>query len=172
MSTASPAKRTYFLLLSPYERRGIRFVRLKSPSVLSWFQRAWSKAAEGEGLWGAELRGRVYGFGSLFDAIVEERLKPPRTEAELIPLLEQHIYYERDIEVEPHFVHVETDDDEVDIEYFFFDDDFLRTPDAIDRLPDPRDRRHEAADDEEIEEDAEGDDEDKYAAFIRQFTEE
>ncbi len=45
------------------------------------------------------------------------------------------MYCERDIDADGHFVHVETNDDEVDLEDFFFGDQFLREPDVLDRLP-------------------------------------
>jgi hypothetical protein len=125
--------RSYFLLLSRDEPAGRRFVQLRAPSVLAWFQRMWSAGAP----WKSDLGGYVYGFGKLFDAIEEHRLARPASDEALRPLLEKHIYFEQKIEVEPHFVHVETDDDEVKVEYYFFDDAFLGTPDALDRLPGP-----------------------------------
>jgi hypothetical protein len=82
-----------------------------------------------------DLKGEVYGLGSLFEKVAERRVPAPTRDTELAPLLEKYMYYERDIEAEEHFVHVETDDDEVDLEYFFFDDHFLGAPDALDRLP-------------------------------------
>jgi hypothetical protein len=54
-------------------------------------------------------------------------------DTEMLRLLEDYIYYERDIEVESHFLHVETDDDEVDVEYYFFDDEFLKSPEAFEK---------------------------------------
>lgn len=126
-------RRTYFLLLSRGEPRGRRFVRLRSPSVLAWFQRNW--ATGDDGAYVDELKGEVYGLGSLFEKVAEGGVPAPTTASELPPLLEMYLYYERDIEAEEHFVHVETDDDEVDVEYFFFDDHFLRQPDALERLP-------------------------------------
>jgi hypothetical protein len=160
---------TYFLLLSPNERGGRRFVRLKAPTVLTWFQRGWRACERGED-WGADLRGHVYGLGTFFDMIEEQQLQFPSSEEELVPLLEAHIYYEKDIEAEPHFVHVETDDDEVDIEYFFFDDQFLKSPGALDRLP-PLERRAHDDEDEQLE-DADENADDAYAMFIRKLTDE
>ena len=125
--------RTYFLLLSPHEPRGRRFVRSKSPSVLAWFQQYWSSGDHA--CYRDELKGDVYGLGSLIDKVAEFGVPAPIRGTELPPLLEKYMYYERNIEAEEHFVHVETDDDEVDLEYFFFDDFFLREPDALERLP-------------------------------------
>lgn len=128
---------SYFLLVSYDEPRGRRFVRLAAPTVLAWFQQAWRRAPEGRDHWSSELRGEVYGLGSLFDNIVEHSLEVPADDAALDSLLEKHLYYEDGFEAEPHFVHVETNDDEGSVEYFFFDDEFLQEPDAHDRLPDP-----------------------------------
>jgi hypothetical protein len=162
----APKTSAYLLVVSPNERGGRRFVRLKSPTVLGWFQRAWREAQRGAE-WDTDLGGYVYGLGHLFDAIAEEGLECPASDDELIPLLEQHIYYENDIEAEAHFVHVETNDDEVDIEYFFFDDDFLKPLAAIDRLPSPE-RPRADDDDESAGDDDEGD---AYARFVRKLLE-
>ncbi len=133
-----PRPRTYFLIVSKAEPRGRRFVRLDAPSVLAWFQRNWTL---GRGGFVEELRGEVYGLDQLFEDVEIEKIAAPKTDEELVPLLEKHIYFEGDIEAEPHFVHVETDDDEVEIAYFFFDDTFLDDPDCLDRLPNPGRRR-------------------------------
>ncbi len=125
---------TYLLLVSEDEPRGRRFVRLDAPSVLAWFQRAWTRLQDAEVFW-TELKGDVYGLDALFEKVAELGVPAPKSEAELAVLLEKHVYYERDIEIEEHFVHVETDDDENDIEYFLFDDAFLETEGARDRLP-------------------------------------
>lgn len=129
-------RRTYLLLISPTEPRGRRFVRLDAPSVLAWFQKSWSLLADGDAFREA-LGGRVYGLDSLFEKVAEDSVPAPTSCREMATLLERYVYYERDIEVEDHFVHVETDDDEVDVEYFLFDDDFLASEGALDRLPRP-----------------------------------
>ncbi len=145
---------TYFLLVSRDEPSGRRFVPLRAPNVLAWFQRVWT-ATSPQPQWRADLGGYVYGFGKLFEAIEEQRLPRPATADELLPLLKEHIYYARDIVAEPHFIHVETDDDEVDIEYYFFDETFLKSPEAFDRLPTP----HRSIDEDDHPKDA-------YAAFF------
>lgn len=107
--------------------------------------------------------GDVYGLDSLFDSIDELGLECPTSYEELLPLLEEHIYYENDFEAEPHFVHVETNDDEVDIEYFFFDDVYLRSPEALGRLPSAE--RDVMDEDEDF--DGDNEEEDGYARFLR-----
>ena len=156
---AAPS-RTYFLLVSTSEPSGRRFVQLRAPSVLAWFQRVWSTGSEH---WRSELHGHVYGLSKLVDMIDELKLPRPSSDAELAPLLDEHIYYERNLVAEPHFVHVQTDDDEVDVDYFFFDDAFLRTAEAGDRLPSPDVGRSALLGGE--------DHDDAYAALIRHLGE-
>jgi hypothetical protein len=138
----------YLLLVSPREPRGRRFVRLRAPTVLAWFQRVWRPARDGAPAWRDDLHGDVYGLDALFDAIAEHGLACPTTDDELGALLGEHVYFERELEAEPHFVHVETDDDEDDLEYFFFDDVFLAGEDAAERLPDPASLAGDDGDDE------------------------
>lgn len=156
---------TYFLLLSPYEARGRRFARLDAPSVLAWFQRVWRRALDGDASSDDDLGGYVEGFDHLLDAVREERVPLPHTCADLESALERHLYYERDLEVRDHFVRVETDDDEVKIEYFFFDDAFVASDDALDALPHPDAPGGLPEADDLAPDDASEDDD--YAAFIR-----
>lgn len=152
-----PVNHTYFLLVSRSEPTGRRFVTLRAPNVLAWFQRVWPTPAAH---WRAELHGFAYGLHKLVDMIDELKLPRPTTSAELAPLLEAHIDYERGLEAESHFIHVETDDDEVDVDYYFFDDEFLQTPDALDRLPSAEAGRSVAQGDDEAD--------DAYAALLRE----
>jgi uncharacterized protein (TIGR02996 family) len=68
----------------------------------------------------------IYGFGSLFLAIAEHSLAPPKTSRELIQLLHDYLYVEGELLAEPHAIQVLTDDDELQMAYYFFDDDFLK----------------------------------------------
>jgi hypothetical protein len=130
---ARPA-RTYLLLVSPNEPRGRRFVRLNAPSVLQWFQQAWTRLNDLH-VFREELNGDVYGLDSLFAKIAELKVSAPTSAQDMKGLLEKYVYYERNIEVSAHLVHVETDDDEVDTEYFIFDETFLEGDDARELLP-------------------------------------
>lgn len=129
----------YFLHLSDDTKY---FVELSAPSVHAWFRPLLQAAADGEpwfemSQWLA-LGDAPYGLGVLFDRVFDEGCHIPSQVAKLQELLRQKIYAEKDLVVEPHFVHVETDDDEgTDIEYYFFDDHFLSESDAHLRLPDP-----------------------------------
>jgi hypothetical protein len=123
----------YILLLSSYERRGRRFLRLSGATVLEWFRLHWDgtpqTTADGQAL------ERAYGLGHLFATIADKGIGCPADDTALMALLRKHIHSEGDIEVEAHFVHVATNDDEVDIAYYFFDDEFAASEDALDRLP-------------------------------------
>jgi hypothetical protein len=154
------AARAYLLVLSRYERGARRFVELPAPSVLAWFRAAWGRSA---GARRRELGGDVYGLGSVFDAAREEgRAAPPVSDDELCAFIERTLYVEGGHEVRSHYIAVETDDDEVPIHYYLFDEDFLRTPDAWDELPDWRTGTAlRVIEDPGAEEDLDEDDEDE-----------
>jgi hypothetical protein len=102
-----------------------RVRRVKAPSVLAWFQRKLveaKKSAKPGNVANAELGGRVYGLGTIFEAAKKEKLDPPKTIASLRAMLEEHLYVEGSIHLDAHTLRVSTDDDEVALAYFFFDD--------------------------------------------------
>jgi hypothetical protein len=101
-----------------------RVKKLKAPSVLAWFQKAIKQKGKGAE---KELGGHVYGFDSLF----EEAHEVPKSVAALRDLLEEHLYSEGDIRVDAHSVRVSTDDDEVDLAYFFLDEAAVKKKDRV-----------------------------------------
>jgi hypothetical protein len=101
-----------------------RIRKLNAPSVLAWFQKAIEK--KGKGI-EKELGGHVYGFDSLF----EEKHDTPKSVAALRDLLEEDLYSEGDIRVDAHSVRVSTDDDEVELAYFFMDDAAVKKKDRV-----------------------------------------
>jgi hypothetical protein len=137
----------WLIYRTPYEGpTGILVWRLPDRSVLEWFQRVWGATAdedyfegESDAYWwvtehlAAELGGDVYGLSSLF---APDRTKgpgrdrhgplPASTWQELGDLLDRELYVEgdpeRNIRVDQHSVRAKTDDDEVDLAYFFVDD--------------------------------------------------
>jgi hypothetical protein len=140
---------SWFVYRSPYEGPlGRRVRRLPDASPLAWFQRLWLMTADEESFdrdvdaydWvdanlEADLGGRVYGLNSLFCTLDEEDpgLRadrrgplPASNWQELRQLLRRHLYVEGDprerIRVDEHSVRAATDDDEVDLAYYFFDD--------------------------------------------------
>lgn len=120
-----------------------RVRRLPASSIVTWFAERMVQAANDpvlgsedtlgqesafiEALW-TELGGSVYGLASIFTAAKERRFEPPCDMAGLRTLLREHLYVEggpENIQVDEHSVRVLTDDDEVELAYFFFDDEAL-----------------------------------------------
>lgn len=125
----------YFVYRSHYE--GLlskRVHQLPDETVLAWFRRGW--ASEDPETWiEAELGVDVYGLDSIFEAAQEEDLPCPQTTGELRALLHEHLYVEGDedyVRLDDHSLRVRTDDDEVELAYFFLDDDVVGA--APDRL--------------------------------------
>ena len=130
----SEAPGIWFVYRSHYEGPLSRRVRrLDAPSVLAWFARTMAeakKAAEPGGIYEAELGGYVYGFGTVFEAMKQHGLEVPTSTAELEKILRAHLYVEGGPEhtrLDDHALRVLTDDDEVSLAYFFFDDEVART---------------------------------------------
>src|ERR1051326_5164011 len=129
----------YFVYRTHYEGPlSKRVRRLPDPDVLSWFRRGWQAASDGAEMrdWvKAELGGGVYGLASIFEAVQEERLPLPKSWRQLHDLLLEHLYVEGDeecIQMDGRSLRVKTDDDDVDLAYFFFDADLVRErPDCL-----------------------------------------
>jgi hypothetical protein len=115
----------YFVYRSPYEGRlSQRFRHLPDSTVLSWFQRNWH-ADDPDELLETELGGDVYGLATIFENAAKHNLPVPQTTAELRDALHEHLYVEGDedyIRLDAHSLRVRTDDDEVEVAYYFFDD--------------------------------------------------
>jgi hypothetical protein len=120
----------YFIYRSHYEGPSGKHVRvLDGDSVLGWFQSIWdkAKAAEVTSEWlAAELGCEVYGFSSLFEAAREESLPPPTSDRKLKSYLDEHLYVEGEIKFKRHSLQVLTDDDEIELAYYLFDDHYLK----------------------------------------------
>jgi uncharacterized protein (TIGR02996 family) len=116
----------HFVLRSHYEGPSERFhARFDDATVLDWFRARWGELAA-RGYASDEVLGtRVYGFGSLGDAIASHGLAPPATPDELAGILDSHLYVEGKLVCKPHCIQVLTDDDEIQLAYFFFDDVWL-----------------------------------------------
>jgi hypothetical protein len=118
----------FFVYRTPYEGPlSKRVRRLPDATVLGWFRRGWAEVVTGQNqdvdTWlGAELGGDVYGLHTIFDRAREHGLAAPESWQELRDLLQEHLYFEGELRVDAHSVRVLTDDDEVTLPYFFFDD--------------------------------------------------
>lgn len=109
---------TSFLYRTHYEGELSRRVRhLDDPTPLDWFRRVWGRPADATL---AELGGEVYGLAAFLERTAE--LTAPTTPAELGDVLREHLYYEGDLLTDDRSVRVLTDDDEVELAYFFLTD--------------------------------------------------
>ena len=129
----SEAPGIWFVYRSHYEGPLSRLVRrLDAPSILAWFARTMIAAKTAEDpsrVYEDELGGYVYGFGTVFEAVKEHGLVAPKSTAELEKILRKHLYVEGDaghLRIDEHSLRVLTDDDEVELAYFFFDDEVVR----------------------------------------------
>jgi hypothetical protein len=119
--------------VSPFSKR---VVALSDATVLDWFQRSWSQ--DDPQCWiEQQLGGGVYGLSSVFQSAGERDLSPPQTVDELRELLHEHLWVEGDdrgdfIRLGESCLRVRTDDDEVDLAYYFIGDDAVSA--APDRL--------------------------------------
>jgi hypothetical protein len=115
----------YFVYRSHYEGPLSRRVRqVPDHGVLEWFRRGWGCPAPWDWV-EAELGGPVYGLASIFEAAGAKGLAPPETVDELRALLHEHLYIEGDsdwIRLDGHSLRVRTDDDEVELAYYCFDE--------------------------------------------------
>jgi len=107
---------------SPFSKR---VVTVPDTTVLAWFRRGW-KSDDPEAWIAGELGGHVYGLDSIFDAAQKRNLPQPHSIDELRELLHEHLWVEGDadfIRLGEHALRVRTDDDEVDLAYYFIDDE-------------------------------------------------
>jgi hypothetical protein len=125
----------WFVYRSHYEGPlSKRVVQLDAPSLLDWFQKLCqqARAAEDPNQLAKEvLGGHVYGFSSLLEAVKENALDPPKSIDELRELLDEHLYVEGEFVLDEHSLRVATDDDEVALAYFFFDDTAAARTDRV-----------------------------------------
>ncbi len=119
----------YFIYRSEYAGPSGKHVRrLEADSVLGWFQGAWERAKQADDVseWvKTEIGADVYGFASIFEAAREQSLPPPTSDRQLRTCLEENLYVEGDLKYKPHALQVLTDDDELELAYYLFDDHYL-----------------------------------------------
>jgi uncharacterized protein (TIGR02996 family) len=97
-------------------------------TVLDWFVKRWQGRDYDDGaheLAKKLLGTHVYGFASLFQAILEHKLPPPKTHRQLVKLLNEHLYLEGELRAGPGLLQMLTDNDEIQLAYYFFDDAYL-----------------------------------------------
>lgn len=120
---------------------------LPAETILEWFQWAWTAAKNADDprdFIDDHLGVYLYGFSSLFEAAKEEDLPVPQSTEELLDALQKHLYVEGGpeyIRLDEHTLRVRTDDDEVELAYYFFDQAYASAhPDRVAYLlhDDPR----------------------------------
>lgn len=118
---------------SPFSKR---VVTVPDTTVLDWFRRGWGRD-DPQGWIESELGEDVYGLDSIFDEAQERHLPRPETVDELRDLLKEHLWVEGDddgtfIRLGEHALRVRTNDDEVDLAYYFVDEDAaVSSPDRL-----------------------------------------
>lgn len=119
----------YFVYRSHYAGPSGKHVRrLDGDSVLGWLQAVWNRAKQADDTseWvKSEIGTSVYGFDSIFEAARDENLPLPKSDRKLKSYLEEHLYVEGEIKYKPHALQVLTDDDEIELAYYIFDDHYL-----------------------------------------------
>ncbi len=123
----------YFVYRSPYQGPTELYrKRFDDATVLEWFQNRWTRwiGLSEEDLWDAvdmEIGTSIYGFCSIFQRISELGLPVPQTHDDLDETLQAHLYVEGEVMCEPHLIQVLTDDDELELAYYIFDDEYIQT---------------------------------------------
>lgn len=115
-----------------------RIRRLAAPSILAWFQAKIEEARTSltpRDVGVAELGGPVQGLRSFFEAAHTHSLHTPKTTTALRKLLVEHLSIEspeENIQLDAHSVRIRTDDEQVGLAYYFFDDEVVRrSPDRV-----------------------------------------
>jgi len=103
--------------------------RFEDATVLDWFRNHWQPIADyGAARQHAEqlLGCHVYSFGTLFVDIAEQNWAPPESATRLGEYLEHALYGSLGLSCSEHVVQVGTDDDELEMALYIFDDHFLK----------------------------------------------
>jgi uncharacterized protein (TIGR02996 family) len=119
----------HFVSRSHYDGpTGLHHRRFDDATVVDWFRNRWEgiNSDERADRRGQQLLGtRVYSFWKLFTGIEDQALPPPRTMRALAESLEEAGLYINEIRTSPGLLQVFTDDDEIELAYYFFDDSYL-----------------------------------------------
>jgi uncharacterized protein (TIGR02996 family) len=118
----------FFVYRSHYDLPLTKHVkRFDEPNVVSWFQNHWGFSGsieQAQAHTRALLGCDPHGFAHFQKGIVEEEIPPPRNAAKFREALSSAWCVEGDLLVEPHAVQVLDDDDELQMAYYIFDDQF------------------------------------------------
>jgi uncharacterized protein (TIGR02996 family) len=121
----------HFVYRSHYDNPGcFHRKRFEADSLLSWFQSIWQGVPHQQPDWAGlklaeQLVGRdVYSFGSLFGHIHEHGWRAPKSMKVLAGHLEEALYV-NEMTHGPHHVQILTDDDELEMAIYLFDDEYV-----------------------------------------------
>src|SRR5262245_61664546 len=119
----------YFVYRSHYEGPTLKHLkRFSDATVLDWFRNRWKGIDDLEAAerWvQREMGCELYGFALLFENVAEDDPPALQTVGQLRDTLQQYLPVEGEILFAPHCIQVLTDDDELELAYYFFDDEFL-----------------------------------------------
>lgn len=116
----------HFVYRSHYDNPTCFYVKkFKADSVLAWFQSIWQPIrADDAGDHAEHLLGtHVYSFGNLFEKIDDEEWAAPKTMKALAGYLEEATYI-NEMKHGQHHIQIHTDDDELEMAVYIFDDHY------------------------------------------------
>ncbi len=124
----------HFVLRSHYDNPTCFYIkRFEADSVLAWFQGIWQPVrADDAGDHADQLLGTsVYSFGNLFEKIDDEEWPAPKTMSKLVEHLNESLYV-NEMKGGAHHVQIHTDDDELEMAVYIFDDHYAaKHPDRV-----------------------------------------
>jgi uncharacterized protein (TIGR02996 family) len=121
----------YFVYRTHYDKPSFNYVtKFEDATVLDWFRHQWLSMQGDETHWNRARACALFGCSdyalyALFAAIREHSLPQPTTSSELQTQLEQHLPFAKEVLIQPHVIQVLTHDDELEMAYYFFDDEYL-----------------------------------------------
>jgi uncharacterized protein (TIGR02996 family) len=121
----------YFFYRCPYQGpAGSYLRRFADDTVLDWFRARWHilGGADDKTVWervAGELGCEVYSFAAVFAEAAKQSWSPPTTAEQLGGYVQGAVYENHVLCPSPHLLQVDTDDDEVGLAYYFFDDHYL-----------------------------------------------
>jgi hypothetical protein len=119
---------TNFILRSPYLPSNRSTYRLDAPSPLAWFQSIWPRLREDATITSKELLDveKLYGFRTFVENVRSKELAAPMSCGDLQTLLAKN-WYTNNVECRDGYVLIETDDDEVELAFWWVSDEVLET---------------------------------------------
>src|SRR5215468_7069111 len=115
---------TYFILRSPYLPANRSIYQLDAPSPLAWFQSIWPRLREDADITSKALLNveDLYGFKGFANNVRDKQLAAPEDYNRLQRLLSLN-WYLNNIDIRDGYVLVETDDDEVELAFWWVSDE-------------------------------------------------